>query len=135
MCLFVKNCWCAMSNIKEVLRYCSPKVEYLIISCRPHYLPRGFSSILFVAIYLPPKTDVGTKTALNKQNKAISKQENAHPEAPILVAGDFITGKLESVLPNFYQHVTCATRGKKPLDHLYFSHRDTYKALPLPPLG
>ena len=46
--LFVNNSWCMMSNIKEVLRYCSPEVEYLKISCRPHYLPREFSSILFV---------------------------------------------------------------------------------------
>ena len=38
--LFVNNCWSAMSNINEVLRYCSPEVEYLMISCRPHDLPR-----------------------------------------------------------------------------------------------
>ena len=44
VCLFVNNNWCAMSNIKEVLRYCSPEVEYLMINCRPHYLPREFSS-------------------------------------------------------------------------------------------
>ena len=60
--------------------YCSPEVEYLMISCRPHYLPREFSPILFVAIYLPPQTDAGTKTALNQLYKAITKQENAHPE-------------------------------------------------------
>jgi hypothetical protein len=38
MCIFVNNSWCAMFNIK-VLRYCSPEVEYPMISCRPHYLP------------------------------------------------------------------------------------------------
>jgi hypothetical protein len=60
----------------------------------------------------------------------ISKQENAHPEAAFLVAG-----KLKSVLPNFYQHVKYATRGGKTLDHLYYTHRDAYKALHLPPSG
>jgi hypothetical protein len=64
-----------MSNIKEVSRYCSPEVEYLMISCRPHYLPREFSSVLFIAIYLPPQTDAGTKTALDELYKAISKEE------------------------------------------------------------
>ena len=59
-----------------------------MISCRPHYLPREFSSILFVAVYLPPQTNAGTKTALNQLYKAISKQENAHPEAALLEAGD-----------------------------------------------
>jgi hypothetical protein len=66
VCLFVYNSWCTMSNIKEASRYCSPEVEYLMISYRPHCLPREFSSILFIAIYLPPQTDAGTKTALNQ---------------------------------------------------------------------
>ena len=110
---FCQNSWCAMSNIKEVSRYCSPEVENLMISCRPHYLPRVFSSVHIVAVYLPPQSEAGTKTALNQLYKAISKQENTRPEAALLVAGDFTAGKLKSVLPNFYQHVTCATRGNK----------------------
>ena len=68
-----------MSNIKDVSRYCSPEVEYLMISSRPHYLPREFSSIFFVAINLPLQTDAGMKTALNELYKALSKQENAQP--------------------------------------------------------
>ena len=91
-----------MSNIKEVSRYCSPEVEYLMISCRPHYLPREFSSILFVVVYLPPQTDAGTKTALNELYKTISKQENVNSEAVLQVAGDFNAGKPKSVLPHFY---------------------------------
>ena len=51
------------------------------------------------------------------------------------MAGDFNAGKLKSVLPNFYQHVKCATREKKILYHLYSTHRDEYKALPRPPFG
>ena len=72
-----------------------------------------FSSIFFVAVYLPTQTDAGTKTAPNELYMAISKQENSHPEAALLVAGGFTTGKLKTVLPHFYQHVKCATRGKK----------------------
>ena len=95
LCIFVNNSWCMIS--KEVSRFCSPDVEYVMIGCRPHYLPREFSSIFFVAVYLPPQTDDGTKTALNELYTAISKQENAHPEVPLLVAGDFNAGKLKSV--------------------------------------
>ena len=83
-----------------------------------------FNCIFFVAVYLPPQT------ALKELYKAISKQENAHPEEALLVAGDLNAGKLKSVLPNFYQNVKCATRGKKTQDHLYSTHRDAYKALP-----
>ena len=103
LCIFVNNSWCTIS--KEVSRYCSPEVEYLMISCRPHYLQREFSSVFFVAIYIPPQSEDGTKTALNELYSTISEQENAHPEVALLVAGDFNAGTLNSILPNFYQHV------------------------------
>lgn len=57
------------------------------------------------------------------------------PRSALLVAGDFNAGKLKSILPHFYQHVKCATRGEKTLDHLYSTLRDAYKALPHPPFG
>ena len=84
---------------------------------------------------MPPQSEAGTKTALNELYSAISKQENAHPEAVLLVAGDFNAGKYKSVLQNFYQPVKCATRRKITLDHLYSTHRNAYKALPRPPFG
>ena len=70
-----------------------------MISCRPHYLPREFSSAFFIAVYIPPQSEADTKTALNELYSSISKQENVHPEAALLVAGDFNAGKLKSVLP------------------------------------
>jgi hypothetical protein len=73
-----------------------------MISCRPHNLPREFSSLLFVAIYLPPQSETDTKTGLNQLYKAISKEENAHPEVVLLVAGDFNAGKQKSVLPKSF---------------------------------
>jgi polynucleotide 5'-kinase involved in rRNA processing len=58
-----------------------------------HTIYQEFSSLFFIAVYLPPQTDDGTKTALNELYKAISKQENAHPEALLQAAGDFNVGK------------------------------------------
>ena len=40
LCIFVNNSWCTIS--KEVSSYCSPEVKFLMISCRPHYLPSVF---------------------------------------------------------------------------------------------
>jgi hypothetical protein len=83
---------------------------------------------LFVAVYLPPQTDAGTKTALNELWKAISTQESVHPEAALLVAGDLNAGELKSILSHFYQHVRCATRDKNEkdyLDQLYSTHTET----------
>ena len=133
LCIFLNNSWCAIS--KEVSSYCSPEVEYFMMCCRSHYLLRVFSSVFFVAVYIPPQSEAGTKTALDELYSAISKHENTHPEAALLVAMDFNAGKLKSILPNFYQHDKCATRGKTTLDHLYSTHREAYKALPRPPFG
>ena len=43
LCIYVNNSWCTIS--KEVSRFYSPEVEYLMISCRPHDLPRVFICI------------------------------------------------------------------------------------------
>jgi hypothetical protein len=72
---------------------------------------------------------------LNELYSTISKQENAHPEVALQVVRDLNAGKLKYILPNFYQHVKHATRGKITLDHLYSTHRDIYKSLPHPPLS
>jgi hypothetical protein len=69
--------------------------------------------MFFVAVYLPPQTDAGTKITFNELYRAISKQENAHPKVSLLVAGDFNAGKLKSVIPHFYQHVKLANKGEK----------------------
>ena len=129
LCIFVNNSWCMIS--KEVSSYCSPEIECLMISCKPQYLPREFSSVFFVAVYIPPQTEAGTKIALNELYSAISKQENDHPEAGLSVARDFNAGKLKSVLLNFYQHVKYATRGGKKLWTTFTPHTETRAKLSL----
>ena len=51
LCLFVNNSWCTKSNIKEVSRFCSPVVEYLMITCRPHDLQREFIYIFLSCLF------------------------------------------------------------------------------------
>jgi hypothetical protein len=53
------------------------------------------------------QTVAGTKTALNELYKAISNQENAHPEEALLAAGDFNAGNAKIVFAHFYQQATC----------------------------
>jgi hypothetical protein len=64
LCIFGNNSWCTIS--KEALSYCSPEVEFLMISFRPHYLPREFSPVLFVAVYIPPQSEASTKKQTRK---------------------------------------------------------------------
>ena len=63
---------------------------------------------------------------------AISKQQACYPVAVFIIAGDFNHSNLKTVLPKYYQHVSCPPRGDKTLDHNYTNINDAYKALPLP---
>jgi hypothetical protein len=122
--LFDNNGWCAIFNInKEVSRFCLPVLEYFMLSCRTHYLPREFSSIFLVAVYLIPQTDAGTKTTLNKLYKAINKQENAHPEEALLMANDFNAGT--HTYPNQKPWITGNIRTELKARTASFKERDT----------
>ena len=93
-----------------------------MISCRPIIYLESLC-VFFLAVYIPP--------TLTEVFSAISKQENAHPEVALIVAGDFNSGKLKSVLPNFYQYVKmCNQRGKK-LWTTFTPHTETRTKLSL----
>ena len=91
------------------------------------------TAIFITAVYVPPNADV--KQAMGELYNTLSQLQTAHPDALHIVAGDFNKAKLKSVLPHFYQHVTCATRGKNTLDHFYTNIRNAYTAAPLPHIG
>jgi len=49
--------------------------------------------------------------------------------------GDFNRVNLKKVMTYFRQHITCATRGERTLDHCYMPFKRGYKAASLPPFG
>ena len=62
--------------------------------------------------------------------EAINNQENLHPAAAFLVAGNFNSASLRHTIPNFHQHVSFTTRGNKVLDRGYSTHKqDTRPSL------
>ncbi|KAI4884158.1 hypothetical protein NFI96_005463 [Prochilodus magdalenae] len=95
VCVFVNNRWC--SDIKTVEKHCSTDLELLMVKCRPFYLPREFSAVFILAVYIPPRAN--SATALGLLHDAISKQETAHPDAVFIVAGDFNHCNLRTVPP------------------------------------
>lgn len=109
MCIYVNKAWYTNSDIVE--KHCSPNLEFLIVKCRPFYLPREFTSTIITSVYIPP--DANAKLAMNELHAAISKQQTAHPEAAFIVAGDFNHSNLKTVLPKFHQNISCHTRGEK----------------------
>ena len=86
--------------------------------------------MLITAVYIPP--DANVSIALSD---TINKLQQVHPDGVHIIAGDFNQAKLKSVLPNFYQHVKCPTRGSNTLDHVYTNINQAYRAIPLPHLG
>ena len=53
----------AIAITLEVSSYCSPEVLWSTADHEILYLPREFLSVFFVAVYIQPQTDTGTKTA------------------------------------------------------------------------
>lgn len=105
----------------------------LTILCCPFHLRSEFTSIIVTAVYIPPQAD--TDTALSDLRDVLCQLQTKHPNAALIVAGDFNKAKLKKVLLNFYQHVPCSTRGNNTLDHCYTPFKEGYKAMSLPPLG
>lgn len=131
LCIYINQAWCTNSIITE--SHCSPNAEFLIVKCRPFYLPRELASAIVTAVYIP--LDANAKLALKELHAAISKQQTKHPEAAFIVAGDFNHANLKTVLPRFYQHVSCHTKGDRTLGHVYSNIAGAYKATPLPHIG
>ncbi|KAI4879135.1 hypothetical protein NFI96_007722 [Prochilodus magdalenae] len=102
--------------------------KQLTVKCRPHYLPREFTAVFVIAVYIAP--DANANNALKELHDNISSLQNKHPEAFYVVAGDFNHVNLTNILPRFYQHIDIPTRGNNTLDRVYTNVRDAYRAVP-----
>ena len=131
VCFMVNQSWCTNTEIKS--QFCSPDIESLTIKCRPHYLPREFSAVILTAVYIQPRANA--TTALRQLSDTVTKFENDHPDAVSIVAGDFNHTNMKTVLPKYYQHVSCPTRGDKILDHCYSTIKNAYRSMPRPHYG
>ncbi|XP_049574584.1 uncharacterized protein [Syngnathus scovelli] len=134
ICVYIREEWCRDSVV--VCKHCSPFVEFVIIKCRPFYLPREFTAILLVAVYIPPSNIEGDRiAALGELYQAVSEQQTAHPDGFTIFAGDFNHANLKSVFPRLHQHVPFPTRGDSFLDLVYSAQKGAFKATHLPHLG
>ncbi len=131
LCVYINKEWC--NNAAVLSKHCSSLVEFMVVKCRPFYLPWEFTAIVIVAVYIPPCANA--KDALRELYSAISKQQTNNPNGFFIIAGDFNHANLKTVLPKFYQHVNFATRGNNTLDCVYTTVKNAYKAEPRPHLG
>ncbi|KAK3506468.1 hypothetical protein QTP70_001152 [Hemibagrus guttatus] len=86
-------------------------VEFVTVRCRQFYLPREFTTIFIVGVYIPPCRN--DKEALCELCGAISELQNAHPDRLFIIA----------------------TRGVNTLDLVYTNIPSAYRAEPRPNLS
>lgn len=91
-------------------------IELLMISLRPFYIPREFSHVIASAVYVPPSANAAL--VCDVIHNHIADLQTLHPQAFILITGDFNHVSLGTVLTTFSQFVTCPTRDNKTLDLL-----------------
>lgn len=90
-----------------VSSYCSSLMEFVTVRCRQFYLPREFTTVLVIGVYIP--LSAKTKEALCELYGAIIELQNTHPDGLLIITRDFNHVKLKSVLPKFHKHVDFAT--------------------------
>ncbi len=115
LCVYINKEYC--NNAALLSKHCSSLVEFMVGKCRSFYLPREFTVIVIVAVYIPPCTNA--KDALRELYCAISEQQTNNPDGFFIIAGHFNYANLKTVLQKFYQHVNFATRGNNTLDFVY----------------
>ncbi|XP_051814888.1 uncharacterized protein LOC127537121 [Acanthochromis polyacanthus] len=131
--LFVNQRWCNSSHITVKEKLCCPGIELLAFALRPCYVPREFSHIITILVCIPPKaTDLVPCDVLHD---TVARIQTQHPEALVIISGDFNHVSLSSHLTGFTQFVNCPTRENKTLDLLYANVKEAYRATALPPLG
>ncbi|KAF0029311.1 hypothetical protein F2P81_018416 [Scophthalmus maximus] len=133
VCFMTNNNWCSPKGTKILSSSCSPHLEHLTIMCCPFFLPREFTSVISTAVYIPPKED--TDKALSALHDVTIGLQTRHPDAALIVAGDFNKANLKKVLSNFFQHIKSPTRKAKTLDHCYTPFKKGYKSIPIPAFG
>ncbi|XP_065808278.1 deoxynucleoside triphosphate triphosphohydrolase SAMHD1 homolog isoform X1 [Labrus bergylta] len=52
--MYVNERWCNSGHITVKEQRCTKDVELLAVSIRPYYLPREFSHVIAVTVYIPP---------------------------------------------------------------------------------
>ena len=130
--MYVNNRWCNPGHISTKTVSCCRDLELLAVSLQPYYLPREFSHVITVCVYIPPSADAAT--ARENIHSVTARLQTQHPEAFMIISGEFNHATLDSTLAVFHQVVDSPTRNNRTIDLLYANVRDAYRVTPLPRL-
>ena len=131
--LYVKRKWYHPNNMSRKFTHCSPDLEIWTVNARPYYLPREFTHLLVVSVYIPPSANAEEAAELIASH--VHDLDTRAPYAVKIVTGDFNHCDLGNVLPGYQQQVKCKIRGGSTLDLMYCNIMDACTSVPLAPLG
>lgn len=100
LAVFVNDRWCNPGHITIKEKLCSVDIELLAISTRPYYLPRELSHVITIAVYVPPSANADS--ARDVLLSAVSRLQTQHPQALILITGDFNHAPPNRHIANIY---------------------------------
>lgn len=131
--MYVNERWCSPEKISTEKKHFTKDVELLAVSLQPYHLPKQFSYVIAITVYIAPSANAAAARELICSE--VCQQQRSHPQSLIIISGDFNHKLLSTTLPTFSQYVDCPTRGNDTLDLLYANAKDAYRSSPLPPLG
>ncbi|KAL6460808.1 hypothetical protein MHYP_G00307980 [Metynnis hypsauchen] len=76
VCFMINNAWCDQWNVRFIESFCSPDLEYLIISCIALWLLREISGAIVTIVYMAPQAD--TDLVLGKLYEAVKSHGGRH---------------------------------------------------------
>lgn len=128
--IYVNKRWCCPGHVSVKKVLCCKDLELLAVSLRPYYLPRELSHVIVLCVYIPPSADASA--ACEKIHTVTARLQTRHPDAFMVISGDFNHATLDSTLASFHQAVDCPTRHNRTIDLLYANVKDAYRASPSP---
>lgn len=119
--VYINEKWCSQVSINE--EYCDKNIEYMVVSCRPFYLPREFGKIILFIVYIP--TDAEASVAADILGNCVAKYENKWPGSARLFMGDSNGWDFQEKIPTYKQYVKSPTRENNTLDKLHCNMRNS----------
>ncbi len=86
VCMYICDRWCKQYTVRD--KVCTPDIELLCVSLRPHYLPREFGCVVICAVYIPPSGNAGKAAACIAKCAHVQLQRS--PGGPIFFLGILI---------------------------------------------
>ena len=112
--------------------YCDNNIEFLCLNLRPSYLPREFTNIFAVILYVNP-TRHKEKATVHLRNLAEELKTKAL-NSLVIITGDF-NDLRDLIIPHLFQFVHCPSRGSNILDFFYCNIKCAHRYFSKPPLG